>query len=531
MFAHIRRERVGGAFWAAPPECRTARHIVSFPQSESEARQLWHRVCARVGDEPKLAIDHFGGRGNDLLREIAEAGGHYLTRKTDLRDMLLQGASVWSTATDNCAVLGLIYGAPVNVWPDGSNGPERGDPRHAHTIILDGTRYFCPFTGQATDAATAIGFLGNWRRMIDANRHVAVCVGMSWWKRARLAKFLSNEERPLFRRSAYSAVATAARRHGDIAVWSSRVPSRLRRYADRHGVGIQLVEDGFIRSVGLGSDLLPPSSIVVDAHGMYFDPSQPSDLEILLISGNFTPEDRGRARRLIDLLVSSKISKYGAGPAPYAPHIGARPGQVTILVPGQVADDLSIRLGAKDIDGNLSLLKRVRQENHDAWIVYRPHPDVDAGHRQGAIPDDEILQYANQIGRGGTITAWIEASSEIHTMTSLAGFEGLLRERRVVTYGQPFYAGWGLTADRAPRIPRRNRSRNLEELVAATLIFYPRYLDPVTELPCGPEILVSRLNNPDLWRPSLTMRVRRLQGRVRRYVAMHFGVWQTSSRS
>ena len=79
-------------------------------------------------------------------------------------------------------------------------------------------------------------------------------------------------------------------------------------------------------------------------------------------------------------------------------------------------------------------------------------------------------------------------------MTSLAGFEALLRGKPVTTYGQPFYAGWGLTEDLCP-VPRRTRRRSLDELVAGALILYPRYLDPVTGLRCTPELLVERLGH------------------------------------
>jgi capsular polysaccharide export protein len=44
-------------------------------------------------------------------------------------------------------------------------------------------------------------------------------------------------------------------------------------------------------------------------------------------------------------------------------------------------------------------------------------------------------------------------------------------------YGLPFYAGWGLTQDRL-RCARRTRFRSLDELVAATLMLYPVYVDP-----------------------------------------------------
>jgi capsular polysaccharide export protein len=62
----------------------------------------------------------------------------------------------------------------------------------------------------------------------------------------------------------------------------------------------------------------------------------------------------------------------------------------------------------------------------------------------------------------------------VHTMTSLVGFEALLRELTVKTYGLPFYAGWGLTQDSA-QCARRTRSLTLEELVYGCLELYPRY--------------------------------------------------------
>jgi capsular polysaccharide export protein len=105
--------------------------------------------------------------------------------------------------------------------------------------------------------------------------------------------------------------------------------------------------------------------------------------------------------------------------------------------------------------------------------------------------------------------------------TSLAGFEALLRGKKVITYGVPFYAGWGLTRDLASPLDRRNANRNIDELVAAALLLYPRYLDPITGLPCPPEILVRRIGeemtNPE---PTRLVRLRRLQGKWKRSLAV-----------
>ena len=73
----------------------------------------------------------------------------------------------------------------------------------------------------------------------------------------------------------------------------------------------------------------------------------------------------------------------------------------------------------------------------------------------------------------------LRAVDEVHVLTSLAGFEALLRGKPVVCWGTPFYAGWGLTEDRAPT-PRRSRVLSLDALVAGVLLLYPTYVSRTT---------------------------------------------------
>ena len=56
------------------------------------------------------------------------------------------------------------------------------------------------------------------------------------------------------------------------------------------------------------------------------------------------------------------------------------------------------------------------------------------------------------------------------------------------------------------------RRLSLEQLVAGALILYPRYLDPVTRLPCTPELLVERMADRQLWRVGPLVVARRWQG-------------------
>ncbi|WP_158513373.1 capsular polysaccharide export protein, LipB/KpsS family [Kozakia baliensis] len=518
LFAKIREARVGGTFWAAEaPQIEEARYIVAMPRSMQKAQALWRRVSDAEG--APFALVYFEHTPDqELLCDIEAKGGHYIVGPYDSHGLLRRNLPVWLAEMNAFGILALAYDRAVQIWPSTQESVVRADPAQAYAFLTQGMRYRSPYTGKNATIEEIVRFLSTWRRTLEANRKIAVCLGISWWKRNRIGHFLEAERQPAFCRTGRVAVAQAARRGGGIAVWCSRIPGGLPRYAAEAKVPLYLVEDGFIRSVGLGSDLLPPSSIVVDSRGIYFDPSRPSDLEHMLAHGEFDDVLCERARRLIEILVEGKITKYGAGTG-QAPDIAAAAGQKVILVPGQVADDLSVRLGAGEVRSNKELLMRVRRDNPEAYVIYRPHPDVDAGHRRGVIPDEEALLYADQICRGGTISALIDISDEVHTMTSLAGFEALLRKKKTVTYGYPFYAGWGLTEERAPSLSRRGRSLSLEALVAATIILYPRYMDPVTNLPCEPEILIDRLSELQLWRPSFLMKIRQKQGRLRRAIA------------
>jgi capsular polysaccharide export protein len=302
-----------------------------------------------------------------------------------------------------------------------------------------------------------------------------------------------------------------------VAIWRARASSRLLRELERRKASLVEVEDGFIRSAGLGADCVPPLSIVVDRLGAHFDPERPSELEQLLQQGEFPPPLVNRARRLRHAIVASGLSKYAAGGKPVHRR---HPSRTHILVPGQVEDDRAVVSGGAGLSSNLELLRRVRVSCPDDYIIYKPHPDVEAGHRSGAVADERCLEFADEIVRSEPISALLDLADEVHVNTSLAGFEALLRRKKVTTHGVPFYAGWGLTHDLGPVPTRRTAKRTLDELVAATLLLYPRYVDPLTLLPCPAEVVVDRLaEGRTEGMGGLVVRLRRMQGRVRRSLA------------
>ncbi|UFS64803.1 capsular polysaccharide biosynthesis protein [Paracoccus denitrificans] len=254
--------------------------------------------------------------------------------------------------------------------------------------------------------------------------------------------------------------------------------------------GALRIEDGFLRSRGLGAALVPPLSLVADDLGIYYDPGRESRFERLMTQP-LPPGGHARALRLGRHLVESGITKYNlAGPPPVLP-----PGH-RILVPGQVEDDASIRLGAGDVRTNLALLERARAENPQAVLIYKPHPDVEAGLRPGLIPQAELSRLADVVARNTAADALMGQVDEVWTMTSTLGFEALLRGLPVTTLGAPFYAGWGLTRDLGPVPARRQVRADLARLIHCALIAYPRYFDPASGLPCPPEIAVERLRDP-----------------------------------
>ena len=192
-----------------------------------------------------------------------------------------------------------------------------------------------------------------------------------------------------------------------------------------------------------------------------------------------------------------------------------------VLVPGQVEDDASILAGAGEIRTNRALLETARADDPEAFLIYKPHPDVEAGLRPGRLPDADRL--ADLVATQTDPAALLGQIDTVWTMTSLLGFEALIRGRRVVTLGAPFYAGWCLTEHRGPAMPRRGQRVSLEGLVHAALIDYPRYRDPVSGLPCPAEVAVERLAQGEIAQGGLT---NRLLAKLQGLLAGHAYLWR-----
>lgn len=352
-------------------------------------------------------------------------------------------------------------------------------------------RYVDPVVGEPTTPERALERLLSFRDRSDANAGYTACLGFAPWKHgaARTLLYSPRGGAEFFRRTG-SALENAAARGGRLVFWAGRETPEINKRLSHAKAPVWLMEDGFIRSAGLGSDFHRAASVVLDDEGVYYDATRPSRLERLLEKADFDEAVLRRAALVRQSLIRAGLSKYNLWQA-RADTIWPSD-QEKILVVGQVEDDKSILKGCEGVRTNLELLRAIRARRPNAFLVFKPHPDVESGNRAGAVDAAATLKFADAVAPGLDIHACLSRSDGVATMTSLAGFEALLRGKPVWTFGRPFYAGWGLTRDDLP-CPRRRRRLTLDQLVAGALIAYPIYVHPVSGLPCEPEDLICYL--------------------------------------
>lgn len=341
------------------------------------------------------------------------------------------------------------------------------------------TRYLNPHTHQRGNITDVMQWLVRQRAMGQRFAGRMIGIGFRRWKAANLKPLLSLfPEKVHFVADAQAASCLQPTSQDCLVVWGAQPALPVLALAQRTGARVLRMEDGMVRSVGLGSDLIAPRSIVLDAQGMYFDPSQPSELEQMLNTWQVSEADLLRARWVREFIVEHRLTKYNLEPLDEVQW--PVQGRTVVLVPGQVEDDASIRTGcdAQGVCTNVRLLQAARAQFPDAFLVYKPHPDVSSGNRRGALSAQQVQAMADHVETRASIVSCIDACDVVVTMTSLTGFDALLRGKRVVVHGRPFYAGWGLTEDKLP-MPRRQRQIGLDVLVACTLLHYPIYWDPV----------------------------------------------------
>jgi capsular polysaccharide export protein len=422
-------------------------------------------------------------------------------------DVLLPQVDAVFTVSSGLGFEALIRGLPVHCFglpfhagwgltTDSLATPRRGLDRSLEVLVAAAlivqARYVDPVTESPSTPEAAVSRLVQQRARARRLAGYSACVGFSPAKRGAVRRLMNS---PLgetaFFTSTAAAVAAARQRGGRLVVWAGKEAPDVAPAAEAASLPLWRMEDGFLRSRGLGSDFKAALSAVLDPTGIHFDASQPSALEDALEAGKTPAPDLARARALCQLLVERGLSKYNLGGAPPPDWPTDRP---RVLIVGQVENDRSILLGCEDIRTNAGLVRAVRERLPDAFLIYRDHPDTVAGNRPGRL-DPDAARLVDARAEGLNITACLDACETLATMTSLSGFEALLRGKRVMTWGRPFYAGWGLTED-ALAFPRRTRTVDLDTLIAEALIRYPLYVTP-DGYPCEAEDLAAVLADPE----------------------------------
>ncbi len=455
---------------------------------------------------PRIVVESSGGHPTALL-ERAEAV--YVVTSQLGFEALLWGRPV------HC--FGMPFYAGWGLTHDHQSPPPRRQlcpPRQladlVHAALIEAAVYIDPHRHRSCTVEHLIAAIGLQRRLRQALPGPIEAFGFTPWKQRVLRRFLAG--RPLRFRFPWQ---TPGRGTGLVAIWGRRARPALLAAVQRRALPLVHVEDGFLRSVGLGADLIDPISWVLDRRGIYYDATGPSDLEQALAQGQWPAQALERAALLRRRLVEEAVTKYNLSAPPW--QRPDRAGRV-VLVVGQVESDASIRLGAPGLRTNLALLQAVRQAEPEAYLVYKPHPDVVAGLCRQGDGEASVAQCCDEVLVQASIQQLFTQIDALHVLTSIAGFEALLRGVEVHTWGLPFYAGWGLSHDRLS-CDRRGRPLGLDALVHAALIDYPRYVSRHSGLFIEPEQAIDELLD---WRSApprprtLLQRIFRHWGRLRR---------------
>ena len=267
------------------------------------------------------------------------------------------------------------------------------------------------------------------------------------------------------------------KRTGRFAVWCHK----------KFGGSLKLLEDGFIRSLGLGVDGSPSFSLVEDDVGIYYDATAPSRLENILNEYDFASDTKlmDDAKRAIAFILEYNISKYNN--APEVAHEILNQVQddksSKILIIAQTAGDASLKYGMLDNYTTGDMINVALSENPDAHVYLKVHPDVLSGNKKSDIDIATLDVRVQIITENINPISLLKHFDKVYTKTSGMGFEALLVGCECICFGMPFYAGWGITTDKST-CSRRKRVLSVEKVFAAAYILYTRYTNPYTKKEC-----------------------------------------------
>jgi capsular polysaccharide export protein len=471
----------------------------------------------------------------EWLSEAALSHVHLLTDDCSISELMAKVSDVY-VVTSQLGFEALLYGKQVHCFglPFYAGWGLTHDqqvcdrrsvgltlPQLVYVSLVEYPTYLHPESQVICEVEEVV----DWLVLQLESESVDVCyaVGFSLWKRAFVKQFVGRlagsvvfvDNQKQVELILAQAFAKNPEQSRSVLLWGrgrAEWAKSLRCQYQHESLQVWFMEDGFLRSVGLGADLRRPSCLVIDRQGMYYDSSENSDVIDILKVIDLTAAQQSRADTLVADIRRLAITKYNVGRpqdsaallsrlkasaqnGAHGDHDNSESREI-IIVPGQFENDLSIACSLGEIKTNIALLARVRADYPAAFIIFKEHPDVYSGVRPGALGEPAAKQFADLYLADIDMDSLLACADRVCTLTSLTGFEALLRNKAVTVYGSPFYAGWGLTSDKLvlpDRLRAEGKSLSLSELVYGAMIEYSRYVDWNTGALTGPEQTVAFL--------------------------------------
>lgn len=271
---------------------------------------------------------------------------------------------------------------------------------------------------------------------------------------------------------------------------------KAQRYAKSQQLPYFSLEDGFIKSLIIYDREKENRefifSLILDRNGIYYNVNSNSDLELLMtsISNWYTDEIKKDSAEFKKMVIDHEIVKFNRIDFQPVKNLVYKSEQVLVI--DQTYGDASVTQGnASSADFELMLKDAIAE--FDASNVYvKIHPNVITGKYRGYYRYSNLKKSGvNIIDQNVNSIALIKYFNHVYTVTSGMGFEALMCGCNVTCYGEPFYSGYGFTADKKSIALKKrkeliNYPLELEALIAAVFFKYSIWIDPVKSIRVNP---------------------------------------------
>lgn len=447
----------------------------------------------------KIHPDVLAGRARGYIDKLAvEYGLNIHADMSNPHDLLEEVDMVW-TVTSQLGLEAVFKGIPVRCFgvpfyagwgltedtPDNSRAQtalaRRGAARKPLDIFAAAyhgyANYADPVGGRPIGLPDAIERLVDWRARAEANRQNVICVGWPLDKRATARAYFGDGGNRIEFATAATAIGRAKGSGSRILSWRNAGGRLLAAASGDHGITHACVSEAPLTVLDEKKRGSISSALWLDVRSTAPAGTDDGNIERVLNNYPFTDDQKDRAILLMDALCQVGHGK------------GADPDADAIAVLGERFGE---RGGSRPVKSNLDFLKAVHAANPGKSILYAEHPDVACGDAPGRVSKARLSELAGAKVSLQDIVFGKVPVAAVHTVASNGGFAALMTGHRVVCWGAPFYAGWGLTEDQL-EIPGRKRRLTLSELVAGALIVHSLYVDARTGVPCKAEDLVRRI--------------------------------------